>query len=44
MYSALAAAILLLHLLFILWVVFGVVVTHHRLALRCTLAAWCGAS
>ena len=34
MYSALAAAILTLHLLFILWVVFGAAVTRHRLVLR----------
>ena len=34
MYSALAAAILALHLLFILWVVFGVVVTRRRPVLR----------
>jgi hypothetical protein len=33
-YSALAAAILTLHLLFILWVVFGVVVTRCRPVLR----------
>ena len=34
MYSALAAAILALHLLFILWVVFGVTVTRRRPVLR----------
>jgi hypothetical protein len=34
-YSALAAAILALHLLFILWVVFGVTVTRRRPVLRC---------
>ena len=34
MYSALAAAILTLHLLFILWVVFGVTVTRRRPVLR----------
>jgi len=33
-YSALAAAILALHLLFILWVVFGVTVTRRRPVLR----------
>src|SRR2546428_1455242 len=33
-YSALAAAILGLHLLFILWVVFGVAVTRRRPVLR----------
>jgi hypothetical protein len=34
-YSALAAAILALHLLFILWVVFGATVTRRRPVLRC---------
>ena len=34
MYSALAAAILALHLLFILWVVFGATVTRRRPVLR----------
>ena len=34
MYSGLAAAILVLHLLFILWVVFGVAVTRRRPVLR----------
>ena len=34
MYSALAAVILALHLLFILWVVFGVTVTRRRPVLR----------
>ena len=34
MYSALAAVILALHLLFILWVVFGVTVTRGRPVLR----------
>ena len=34
MYSALAAAILALHLLFILWVVFGATVTRGRPVLR----------
>ena len=34
MYSASAAAILTLHLLFILWVVFGVTVTRRRPVLR----------
>jgi uncharacterized protein DUF2784 len=34
LYSALAAAILALHLLFILWVVFGVTVTRRRPVLR----------
>jgi hypothetical protein len=33
-YSALAAVILALHLLFILWVVFGVAVTRRRPVLR----------
>jgi len=33
-YSALAAVILVLHLLFILWVVFGVAVTRGRPVLR----------
>jgi hypothetical protein len=33
-YSALAAAILVLHLLFILWIVFGVTVTRRRPVLR----------
>jgi len=33
-YSALAAVILALHLLFILWVVFGVTVTRRRPVLR----------
>jgi hypothetical protein len=33
-YSALAAAILALHLLFILWVVFGATVTRRRPVLR----------
>jgi hypothetical protein len=33
-YSALAAAILALHLLFILWVAFGVMVTRRRPVLR----------
>lgn len=34
MYSTLAAAILALHLLFILWVMFGVAVTRRRPVLR----------
>ena len=34
MYSALAAAILGLHLLFILWIVFGAAVTRRRPVLR----------
>ena len=34
MYSALAATILALHLLFMLWIVFGVAVTRRRPVLR----------
>ncbi|HZQ18192.1 MAG TPA: DUF2784 domain-containing protein [Terriglobales bacterium] len=34
MYSALAIAVLILHALFILWVIFGALLTRHRPVLR----------
>jgi len=34
MYSALAILVLVLHALFILWIIFGALITHHRPILR----------
>jgi len=39
-YSALATAVLFLHALFILWVVFGAFLAHSRLILRWLLGSF----